>query len=47
MFRILGKYRCGGIEEIDTAENLKEASLLLTEYKLAFGRDWILWIEPK
>lgn len=34
-------------EDIDTARNMQEALYLLGEYRLAFGSDWYLYIEPE
>jgi hypothetical protein len=44
-YLIMGKYR-GQIEEIDEAKTRKEAQYLLSEYRLAFGLGWQLWIKP-
>ena len=43
-YRIMGKYR-GKTEELDTTNSAKEARYLEREYQLAFGADWIIWIE--
>ena len=40
---IMGSYQ-GKTEEIDNFETLKEAEKMLVEYKLAYGKDWSLWI---
>ena len=45
MYRIVGQYRRGDIEDIDTAEGEAEAHYLATEYALAFGADWQVWVE--
>jgi hypothetical protein len=44
-YYIMGKYR-GQTEKVDTAHSEKSANYLLGEYRLAFGRDWELWIQP-
>lgn len=44
MYKIMGKYK-GRIEEIDTADDHKEAEFLLGEYRMAFGPDWTLWVQ--
>jgi hypothetical protein len=46
-FKIMGKYIGLAPEEIDVAQTREEADYLLGEYKLAYGRDWQLWIEEK
>ena len=43
-YLIMGKYE-GNTEEIDCAETLKEAMYLKSEYKLAFGNGWYIWIK--
>lgn len=32
-----------GKEELDEAEDLKEARYLVAEYKIAFGTGWRIW----
>jgi len=44
MYVIMGKYN-HRVEEIDTAESRKEARFLLSEYRLAFGMNWELWVK--
>ena len=39
---IWGKYQ-GSVEKIDTATTAKQAQYLAAEYRLAFGRDWMVW----
>ena len=41
MWHIIGIYR-GESEIIDTAESKDEANQLVTEYRMAFGSDWII-----
>jgi len=40
VYDIIGVYRRGEEEFIDTAQDKKEANYLVEEYKLAFGRGW-------
>ena len=47
MYTLMGKYKNGRQEEIDTAETKHDADYLLQEYRLAFGPAWLLWIESK
>jgi hypothetical protein len=39
---IWGKYK-GKIEKIDIAYSQGSADYLVSEYSLAFGRDWFIW----
>jgi len=43
-YRIMGKYQ-GRAEEVDTANSQEEADHMLSEYRMAFGTGWNLWIE--
>lgn len=43
---IWGKYK-GNIEKIDKAYSQREADRLAGEYRMAFGRDWIIWTGRK
>lgn len=45
MYMIVGKYKAQKREVIDTFESRKDAEYNLNEYRLAFGKDWVLWIE--
>lgn len=51
MIEIWGKSAKTPAEEIDTAEDTKEARYLIGEYQLAFGPGWSFWTkkvrEPK
>jgi hypothetical protein len=51
MIEIWGKSAKTPAEEIDTAEDMKEARYLIGEYHLAFGPGWSFWTkkvcEPK
>jgi len=40
---IWGKYQ-GKAEVIDRASSKREASYLAGEYRMAFGRDWTIWV---
>lgn len=40
---IWGKLKGKKPEIIDRASSLREAAYLVSEYQLAFGRDWIIW----
>lgn len=42
----MGRYR-GSSEELDTADTLREAKYLRTEYAIAFGACWAVWIEDE
>lgn len=44
MYKIMGKY-CGVTEEIDEFETREEAMRMLTEYRMAYGSEWKLWIK--
>lgn len=43
MIKIMGKYN-GRTEEIDSFETVNEATKMLTEYRMAFGLGWYLYI---
>lgn len=41
--KIWGKYlRTGKVELIDTCDK-KDTGYILGEYRMAFGRDWVIW----
>ena len=40
IYKISGKYLNEEWEEIDTAEDKKEAEYLVKEYRMAYGKDW-------
>lgn len=42
MYKIVGSYKGGCFEEIDTATTENQATYLLEEYRLAYGDDWII-----
>lgn len=44
MFKIMGKYN-GRTEEIDSFETQAEAEKMLSEYQMAYGHGWQLWIK--
>ena len=44
MFIIKGKYTRHS-EEIDRFESLVEAMRMLIEYRIAFGKGWVLWLD--
>ena len=45
-YQIWGKsMKFGMMEELDTANSLKEAKQLVTEYKMAFDAGWRIWIK--
>lgn len=49
MPKIYGKLLQGGphaVEEIDSCEP-KDVGYMLREYRMAFGKDWILWAGKK
>ena len=43
-YRIMGNYQ-RSTEEIDHADDEKEALRLQGEYQIAFGKDWSIWVE--
>lgn len=43
-YKIMGRYEGADTEEIDTTETKEEAEYLLSEYRLAYGNGWQLWI---
>jgi len=43
MFRIFGRY-AGQTEEIDSFDTQDEAERMLSEYRMAYGSGWSLWI---
>jgi len=43
-YRIMGKYR-NRSEEIDCTDTEKEANYLVSEYQMAYGSDWVVWVE--
>lgn len=45
IYKIMGSYKGGPLEEIDEATNPADASFLLAEYRLAFGAGWELTIK--
>jgi hypothetical protein len=40
---IWGRYKKNKPEIIDTAESMKDAVYLVGEYRMAYGRDWLVW----
>lgn len=44
-YKIMGKYQ-GETEEIDMATSKNEADYLISEYRMAYGKDWKIWAEP-
>jgi len=40
MYKILGKYKSGSFEQIDSCYTLKDAKFLVEEYKMAYDKDW-------
>lgn len=40
MYKIIGSYKGGAFEKIDTAHTLKDARVLKLEYELAYGNEW-------
>tara|TARA_R110000787_G_scaffold7564_2_gene25662 strand:+ start:402 stop:548 length:147 start_codon:yes stop_codon:yes gene_type:complete len=44
MWTIIGEYK-GNKEVIDSAESLKEIRFMISEYRRAYGKDWILSIK--
>jgi hypothetical protein len=44
MFKIKGKYLRYASEVIDEFDTLAEAEKMLSEYRMAYGAGWSLWI---
>lgn len=44
MYKIYGRYDGGDAEEIGETVTREEAEYLLSEYSLAYGAGWELWI---
>lgn len=42
MYKIFGVHQ-GNKEQLDSADNLREAKYLVKEYRLAFGIGWIIY----
>jgi hypothetical protein len=40
---IWGKYKGAVPEIIDTATSLRDAEYLIREYRMAYGKDWLIW----
>lgn len=45
MFKIMGRYKGGRQEEIDSFDSREEADRMLGEYRMAFGTTYMLWVE--
>lgn len=45
MYKVIGKYGKQQAEEIDEFETREEAMQMLTEYRMAYGAGWRIWIE--
>lgn len=43
-YRIMGRYRGGKVEQLDSASDHKEVEYLLQEYRLAYGAGWSIWV---
>jgi hypothetical protein len=44
-FKIMGSYKGREAEELDSAQDMKEAEYLKGEYAMAYGQDFKVWIE--
>lgn len=44
---IWGKYKNNPPEVIDHASSVQEAGYLAGEYRMAYGRDWVVWTGRK
>jgi len=44
MFKIMGRYNGGDVEEIDEFDDRSVAEAMLDEYSMAFGQGWELWV---
>jgi len=47
IYTIMGKYQNEATEEIDEFANREDAKKMLSEYYMAFGGGWRLWIKRK
>lgn len=47
MYSIVGQHQGKTPEEIDSAMSESEALHLISEYQLAFGPDWKIWMQIK
>lgn len=47
VIKIWGRYKKNEPEVIDEADNQKTADYLVGEYRMAYGRDWIVWAGRK
>lgn len=47
VIRIWGRYKKNAPEVIDEASSQKDADYLVGEYRMAYGRDWIVWAGRK
>ena len=47
MYSILGTYREKSTEVIEDGLTKSEARNYLTEYRMSFGSDWVLWVEKE
>jgi hypothetical protein len=45
MYKIIGEYKDNEPEEIDTADDYRDALYLKGEYQMAFGPEWVIYIE--
>jgi len=45
MYKIMGSYRGGPLEELDEADNREDALFLVREYRLAFGDGWAITLK--
>lgn len=46
-YKIWGKLKGHPTELVDTATSKTDATYMLHEYRMAFGKDWTLWIGKK
>jgi len=45
VYEIKGKYKNSSVEVIDETDTEQDANYLLNEYQIAFGSDWLIWID--
>ena len=44
IYKIMGTYQ-GETEELDETSDLRDAEYLLGEYRMAYGREWRIFIQ--
>lgn len=44
MYKVMGKYR-GRTEVLDEFETQHEAEKMASEYRMAYGSSWLIWVK--